>query len=234
MKKVKFVFITLFLIICFGINIYAVQHNDKVYIYDKASILEEETKIELTKRLAKLYDETFADIRIFTIETLHNQSIEDISKELLNDYEIGVDDLRGSLILLSKNERQIRVEVGAGLKNCLNNKKVESILVDIKPYLEKQDYNQAFLTALPLMENEIRIEYTKLLEEEISKVNDEHRDKNQIFNASNYVSANPKDESFEINIFFVFPLLLLLFLSIGLAIAPKFLKKINKRNNRPK
>ncbi len=234
MKKIKFLLITLFLIICLSINIYDEQPNDKRYIYDKASIFKEETSVELTRRLTKLYDETFADIRIFTIDMLNNQSIEDVCKEFLNDYEIGVDDLRGSLILLSKNEQKIRIEVGAGLKNCLNNKKVESILVDIKPYLEKQDYNQAFLTILPLMENEIRIEYTKLLEEEISKVNDEHREKNQIFNASNYVSANPKDESFEINIFIVVPLLLLLFISVGLSIAPKFLKKIDENNKKPK
>lgn len=234
MKKIKFIFITLSLIICFSINIYANQLNDKIYVYDNAGIFEEETKVELTRRLAKLYDETFADIRIFTIDTLNNQSIENVSKEILNDYGIGAEDLRGTLIVLSKNEQQIRVEVGAGLKNCLSNKKIESILVDIKPYLDEHDYNQAFLTVLPLMENEIRIEYTKLLEEEIAKVNAEHRNKNQIFNASNYVSANPKDKSFEINIFLVFPLLLLLLLSIGLAIAPKFLKKIDERNNKPK
>ena len=112
------------------------EHTKNFYVNDFGNIFTESQVNEMMDRAVKLaYKENGIQVVVTTIESLNGSTIEDYANLMYNKYGIGKDD-KGILILLSKKERKIRVEVGYNL---------ESYMTDSKAGKMIQDYAISFL-----------------------------------------------------------------------------------------
>ncbi len=82
-------------------------------VVDQASILTTGEKDQLTQLVLKTHRQGGPHIQTLTIESLEGEPIEDYSMRVLNEWSIKDN---GIIILISKNDRKIRLEVGHGIE----------------------------------------------------------------------------------------------------------------------
>ena len=87
--------------------------------------------------------------------------IEEYANELFNTLGIGKDDKdNGVLLLFSRSDGRVRLEIGLGLEGCLNDSKCGRILDDnFVPYCEKDEYSMATEMTVKAVTNVIAEEY---------------------------------------------------------------------------
>jgi len=92
--------------------------------------------------LDKLEKETSAEVAVLTIEKLPEVEIEEYAVEVFENWGIGKkDEDNGVLLLVSRDDRKIRIEVGYGLEGVINDGRAGSIIRDeISPKFKKEDY----------------------------------------------------------------------------------------------
>ncbi len=140
MKKVFLILFFLF----FGVSVFAQREIPKYYNYvnDYADILNQEEENILNKELKDLDDKSSSEMTILTINSLNGDSLEDYSIDVARNWGIGKKDLNnGILLLIVKNDRKIRIEVGYGLEGTITDAQgfwlMENIL---KPGFRKGDF----------------------------------------------------------------------------------------------
>ena len=125
------------------ISIPTVKEN--VYIYDQDNVIDDNVENELNQMLAELEKQTGAEFAVISIESLNGLTIESYSNEVFNTLGIGKDgEDNGVLLLFSRSDTRVRLEIGRGLEGCLNDSKCGRILDDyFVPYRDKYDYTEA-------------------------------------------------------------------------------------------
>ncbi len=113
------------------------------YANDFANVLSAETEdyINTTGRAYQATDGT--QIVAVTVGSLENNSIEDFAYDLFNDWGIGDENVdNGILILLSVDDREIRVEVGDGMEGVFNDAKIGRMLDNLAiPHFAENDFD---------------------------------------------------------------------------------------------
>ena len=90
------------------------------FINDFAGILTVNEKSELEKLVRDFEKSAGVEIAVVMLGSLEGRSVEDVSNEIFNSWGIGKKDKdNGVLILISMNEKKIRIEVGYGLEASL-------------------------------------------------------------------------------------------------------------------
>ncbi|MET3589951.1 uncharacterized protein ABID23_001042 [Bartonella silvatica] len=90
------------------------------YVNDVACLLDNETKQNLTEKLAKLEEKAGDQIVIVTLPTLSGNDIETYSNSLFRRWRLGQKQINnGVLFIIAPNERETRIEVGYGLEGVL-------------------------------------------------------------------------------------------------------------------
>lgn len=119
--------------------------NNGVYIYDEDDIIDNETEKYLNSLLTKLEKATSAEVVVVSVESLQGMDIEDYSYKLANSLKIGkADEDNGVLLLISRSDNRVRLEIGKGLEGCLNDSKCGRILDNyFVPYREEDKYSEA-------------------------------------------------------------------------------------------
>lgn len=90
-------------------------------VNDTAGLLSEEARLKLEQRLEQLERRSGAQVAILTIDSLEGDVLEDYSMRVVETWKLGrkgVDD--GVLLLIAKNDRKMRLEVGYGLESKLS------------------------------------------------------------------------------------------------------------------
>ena len=121
MKNMKKIFLILFLLF-FGFNVFAQREIPKYhnYVNDYADILTQGEEEALNKTLKDLDEKSSSEMAILTINSLNGDSLEDYSIDVARKWGIGKKDLdNGILLLIVKNDRKIRIEVGYGLEGTI-------------------------------------------------------------------------------------------------------------------
>lgn len=117
--------------------------SPKGYANDFADVLTPSTE-QYVEEMGKRYEqEDGTQIVVVTIKNLEGGSIEDYSYDLFNDWGIGdkTED-NGILILLSVEDRRVRVEVGDGMEGIFNDAKVGRMLDNLAlPYFSENDFD---------------------------------------------------------------------------------------------
>ena len=115
-----------------------------VYVYDQDNIIDDETERKLNMLLIQLESKTTAEVAVITVPSLLDMEIEDYSYELANTLGIGkADEDNGVLLLISRSDTRVRLEIGKGLEGCLNDSKCGRILDDyFVPYRENDEYSK--------------------------------------------------------------------------------------------
>jgi uncharacterized protein len=90
------------------------------YVTDNANILTPEYKERITDLADRINKNTTVEIAVLTIESLEGVSIEDYAVNTFRQNGVGKkDNNNGLLILVSKNDRKYRFEVGYGLEGTI-------------------------------------------------------------------------------------------------------------------
>lgn len=101
-------------------------------VNDYASLLTNSEKNELEKVLQKLDEETKIQLALLTIPSLENEEIEEYSIKVVEKWKLGDKKTNsGALLLIARDERKIRIEVGYGLEKDLTDATCSSIIRSI-------------------------------------------------------------------------------------------------------
>lgn len=116
-----------------------------VFIYDEDNILNDSVEHTLNKMLVDLERKTDVEFAVITTQSLNGLSIESYANTLFNKLGIGkADKDNGILLLVSRNDTRVRLEIGRGLEGVLTDGVCGRILDDyFVPYRENDNYDEA-------------------------------------------------------------------------------------------
>ncbi len=166
MRKWYLALLILVGIICVGCSEYDSKIpipivEEDVYVYDQDNIIDNETEEYLNELLVKLERATTAEVAVVSTKSLLDKSIEDYSYQLANTLKIGkADKDNGVLLLISRSDKKVRLEIGKGLEGCLNDSKCGRILDDyFVPYRDDDRYSEATRDTIEAVVSIIAKEY---------------------------------------------------------------------------
>jgi len=134
----------------------------KGYVTDNAGILSSDTILYLENTLKTFQASTSNQIAVVTISKLDNDTIESASESLFKVWGIGGKEKdNGILLLISKEDRKMRIEVGYGLEGALPDILANRIISDeITPKFRTDDYNAGVLAGVSAIIKATEGEYT--------------------------------------------------------------------------
>lgn len=111
-------------------------------VNDFAGVLASDKVRELERKIERYEGETSNQIAILTIPSLEGDSLENFSIRVVENWKVGQKGKdNGVLILVSLNDRKIRIEVGRGLEGSLTDLVSGRIINEImKPAFKQKDY----------------------------------------------------------------------------------------------
>ena len=111
-------------------------------VTDQTGTLSATEKQSLEQQLAAFEQRKGSQIVVLVVPSTQPESIEQFSLRVAEKWQIGrtkVDD--GALLVVAKDDRSLRIEVGYGLEGALNDATAERIVSDtIAPYFKQNDF----------------------------------------------------------------------------------------------
>lgn len=134
-------FLLLFLIpaISFGQNI---PDQPVGHVNDFANLMTRSEQQQLEQKLRNYRDTTTTVIAVATINSLEGRNIQQVGTELFNRWNIWEGDKNnGVLVLISKQDRRMRIDVGYGLEGAIPDVMAGRIIRDVlTPAFKKGNY----------------------------------------------------------------------------------------------
>ena len=122
--------------------------SQREYIVDTAGIVSAEDRAQIEKIGEELREKTKAEIVVATVATLDGTDIESYANELFRSWGIGdAKQSNGVLLLIAKDDRKFRIEVGYGLEGEITDGRAGEILDKMKPYFRDEKYSEGVLNA---------------------------------------------------------------------------------------
>lgn len=145
----------------------------KQYIEDQTGTLTPQQLTQLRQKLETFDKQTSTQIVVYMISSLDGESLEDISIRLAEKNKIGKKDKNnGVLMLVVKDDRKIRIEVGYGLEGALTDALSSQIIRrDITPYFKKDQFYEGINSGVDAIIAVTKGEYTA--DKQSSKKNDD-------------------------------------------------------------
>lgn len=101
-------------------------------VVDGAGMLSPSTVAKLSSFIRRVYDSGGPQLQVATVQDLGGISIEEASIKITDQWKLGGAKAdNGVLLLISRNERKIRIEVGQGLEGSLTDAYSSRIIRDI-------------------------------------------------------------------------------------------------------
>ena len=112
------------------------------FVNDFAQMLTSEQKQILEIKINDFEKETSNELSLVTIVSLDGDTIENFAEKLFKDWGIGKDKKdNGVLLLVARDDRQMRIEVGYGLEGALTDAQSFWLIQNsIRPAFQKGDY----------------------------------------------------------------------------------------------
>ena len=112
-------------------------------VVDQADMLDAATESRLTETLAAFERKSSDQIVVATIESLDGEPIEDFANRQFRAWRLGqAGENNGVLLLVAKNDRKMRIEVGYGLEGTLTDLLSSLIINDtMVPFFRAGDFN---------------------------------------------------------------------------------------------
>jgi uncharacterized protein len=135
-------------------------------VNDLAGMLSDDTEAELEAALEALEQQTGAQVVVLTVPSLEGDAIEDFAIRVVETWKLGregVDD--GVLLLITRDERLIRIEVGYGLEGALTDAQSRRIIADVMtPQFRNGDFDAGVRAASEAISAAVRGEELPLPE----------------------------------------------------------------------
>lgn len=158
----KRAFLFLFLLSCScALAQVAVPEFWSLRVEDQANILSPQFENRLDLLLKQYEDSTSNQIVVLTVPALGDVPIEDFSLRVAEKLKAGqADKDNGVLLLIAKNDRKVRIEVGEGLEGVLPDAICNQIIRnEIAPNFRQENYERGILAAVVAMTKAIGGEY---------------------------------------------------------------------------
>lgn len=116
-------------------------------VNDYGNVLSNAVEQELERLLKQHEDSTSNQVVVLTIDQLEDEFIEGYSIKVVDTWKLGTkNNDNGVLLLVSVQDRKMRIEVGYGLEPYLTDAKSSRIIRNvITPYFRQGDYNNGIL-----------------------------------------------------------------------------------------
>lgn len=133
----------------------------KQRVNDFANILSPATETQLETILTTLEKEESTQIAVLTINSLDGENIEGFSLRVVENWQLGQQNLdNGALLLIAKNDRKMRIEVGYGLEGVLTDLTAGRIIRNvITPNFKNGNFDQGVIDGVSAMIAAVRGEY---------------------------------------------------------------------------
>lgn len=133
----------------------------KGYVNDYADMISPAVEKQLEKELKEFEKSDSTQIVILTIPSLEGEVLEDFSIRVAENWKIGQKNKdNGVILLVVKNDRKIRIEVGRGLEGRLTDLLCGRIIdLVIKPRFKRGDFDGGFLAAISSLIDATRGEF---------------------------------------------------------------------------
>lgn len=155
----RWLVLALLLIFVFPFWVLAADFPTQVgYVTDFAGMFSASFRESLEEELSHFEKETTVEIAVATIENLGDYSIEEYAVRLFEDWKIGKKEKdNGILLLLAKEERKIKIEVGYGLEPVVTDGRAGRIIREkIRPNFKKENYEEGIKLAVAQIEDYIK------------------------------------------------------------------------------
>ncbi|MDD2735885.1 MAG: TPM domain-containing protein [Desulfuromonadaceae bacterium] len=131
-------------------------------VNDYANMLSPGASQRLEQTLADFERSDSTQIVVLTINSLEGESLEEYAIKVAEAWKIGRTKLdNGAILLIAKQERKIRIEVGRGLEGVLTDLVSGRIIRgDMAPYFKKNDYDAGITAGVSSVIQVVRGEYT--------------------------------------------------------------------------
>ena len=112
------------------------------FVNDFTQTLSQEQKQNLESKLFNFEKETSNEIAVAIIPNMKGDYIENFADKLFEEWGIGKEDKdNGVLILIAKEDREMRIEVGYGLEGALTDSQAYWIIQNVtRPAFQAEDY----------------------------------------------------------------------------------------------
>ena len=136
----KYIFL-LFLLLLIPFNTYAlIEKSSDIYVTDDGKMLQQETKDTILSYSNYLDIEKDIQYYVVTVKDLENHNLEDYTKEVFNVFEL---DEKSILILISKDDRKFRIEVGDEISSIISSKQVDGYIDDyFMPFFQNGEWDK--------------------------------------------------------------------------------------------
>lgn len=134
----------------------------KTRVTDLAGLISPGAEQTLESRLAELERSDSTQIAVLTVPSLEGDSIEEFGIRVADAWKVGQKDTdNGAILIVSKADRKIRIEVGYGLEGVLTDVLSGQIINNvIGPRFKANDFDGGFLDGVTAMTGAVRGEYT--------------------------------------------------------------------------
>lgn len=139
---------------------YANPGEPQGYLSDFAGMLSEEEATSITADLSAVASSGIAQIAVVTIPSLEGDTIENFAVRLFEDWKIGdAERDNGALLLIARDEREVRIEVGYGLEGDLTDAVSSRIIRNvITPNFQNEAYGAGVKDAVLAMAGALGID----------------------------------------------------------------------------
>lgn len=157
MKKLALIISLLFSVCAFAQieNVTPKKPNPPRLVNDFANVLTPEQVDALERKLVAYDDSTSNQIAIVILPTITDKNgqeypIEDVAQKILRDWGVGNQkNNNGIVLLVSIQERKIRIETGYGLEGAVPDVTAKAIIEDdLRPNFKSNDYYRGFDAAI--------------------------------------------------------------------------------------
>lgn len=161
MKKSLLFFILVLLTSSASIAQLAVPELWGMRVHDDAKVLSAETAQALERSLKTFEDSTTNQIAVLIISSLEGETVEDYALRVAEAWKLGsAKNDNGVLLLISINDRKMRIEVGEGLEGPLPDALCSRIIRnEIAPAFRRQDYDAGITAGVNSIMLAIKGEY---------------------------------------------------------------------------
>ncbi|MCW8893028.1 MAG: TPM domain-containing protein, partial [Deltaproteobacteria bacterium] len=120
------------------------------YVNDKAGLISQTVELKLEQFLREFENSDSTQITLLTIPTLEGEALEDYSLKVFENWKIGqLGKDNGALLLIAKEERKVRIEVGYGLEGRLTDLLAGRIIdQEISPKFKQGDFDGGIISGV--------------------------------------------------------------------------------------
>ncbi len=132
------------------------------YVNDLADMISPKARQAMGNRLAELDRTDSTQVTVLTIPSLDGDSLEDFSIRVAEAWKVGQKDSdNGVILIVSKADHKIRIEVGYGLEGVLTDVLAGQIITNIiGPHFRAGDFDSGFMDGVAAIAGAVRGEYS--------------------------------------------------------------------------